>query len=249
VIQPEEAVHFLGDLRLARATALADGENAAALLTCFERLGYHLEWPLWPSGLGSYRAKLLALANRSRVSDALACDRCQSSVADIFDSVLDGRNEAMHVGVSARRLVDHAVRLALFLENGLMADLKLVKHFMVADPVRAHSWQTVAHVRQQMLVNQFSYIPYEHPSGSWRLIPDYSVAAYLRASDDLGDALAKTVGEVVPNQMLKTESAVLIPANAPVNALLKAPTEVRPWLVVEGKEQVLRGILTAFDLL
>ncbi len=53
----------------------------------------------------------------------------------------------------------------------------------------------------------------------------------------------------MPNQALRTEVASLIAANASVNTLLRSPPEMRPWLVVEGKEQILRGIVTAFDLL
>ena len=242
-------MQFLNDLRKARLAALDDGENAAPLLTCFERLGFHLQRPRTPIGLGDYRAKLIAIANRSRISDAIARDACQVTSADLFDSVVRSRNEEMHVGISARRLVDHSVRFAIMLEAGLMADLKLVKHFMVAEPICAQSWQTIAHVRQALLLHQFSYLPYEAAKGKWKLISDYAVATYLRSAADVGEALTRSVGDVVPNQLLRTDDAPTIGPNENVSALLRVPPEMLPWLVVEGREQTLRGIVTAFDLL
>ena len=81
----------------------------------------------------------------------------------------DGRNDALHQGACARHLANHAVQLALVLEDALMPSEPKVSDFMVRDAICAAHWQPISFVRQQMLANSFSYLPF---CGRLTTIPD-----------------------------------------------------------------------------
>lgn len=247
-LTPPEAHFFLNDLRKARLATLGDSENATELLTAFERLGYHCTRPDRPGSLRRYRSALLELTGRSGLEQGYERDPAGCATSDLFDSIVRGRNEIMHVGVSARRLATHAVLFALFLERGLMSDLHLVKHFMVPHPIVAEPWQTVAHVRQTMLLHQFSYLPFRDADGNWKLIADHALAGFLRDPAHRTDRMTNTLAELVPTKQLELISARTTRAWSPIDVLLKEPSAT-PWLVLDDAGEELRGIVTAFDLL
>lgn len=253
LLPPDEGGHhFLNELRWARSAVLDDVQNADAPLTAFERLGYHLERPSMPVGLGSYRAKLIGLARRSELGESL-----NMSAEVLFDLIVAGRNEHMHVGVSARHLADHCVQFSLMLEAGLMSGMHLVKHFMVAAPTCGEHWQTVAQARQAMLLNQFSYLPYLSASGeglggeeskhkrTWPLLADHEVARYLlNRPNDRHRQLARLLEEAIPGDLRLIDAPVIKPTDE-----LPSPSDLRatPFVVAAGRQ--LMGILTSFDLL
>src|SRR5439155_14524227 len=95
----------------------------------------------------------------------------------LYELVRRGRNAAMHEGASARHLTLHAIELALVLEDALMMGMDQIGDYMVRNPVYAALWQPLSFVRQEMLVNSFSYLPVaiEERSGKdWRLVSDLS---------------------------------------------------------------------------
>ena len=85
----------------------------------------------------------------------------------------------MHQGAFARHLTVHAIELAIVLEDAL-TQLKnpMVSNFMVRNPVCAEMWQPVGLIRQQMLVNSYSYLPVLREN-HWYLISDADIAMYL----------------------------------------------------------------------
>lgn len=174
--------------------------------------------------------------------------------------IVGARNEHMHVGVSARHLVSHAVQFSLLLEAGLMSGMRLVKHYMVSSPTCAEHWQTVAQVRQSMLVNQFSFLPYVRADGNdgttttaarakpgttWPVLADHEIARYLlRDRDARGKLLKAILSEVIPGDLKVIEAPILRPTDElPAASDLTAT----PYVIAAGRQLV--GILTSFDLL
>ena len=62
-----------------------------------------------------------------------------------------------------------------------------LKDVMVADPVLAHGWQTVADVRRTMLVNDFSELPLSDGAseGTWETVKAKGLAAYLASEREV----------------------------------------------------------------
>lgn len=198
--------------------------------------------------LGRYENALKQLASESPLAEG-------SRVAwlppfeTLFDLVRSGRNDAVHQGAYARSLADHAVQLALVLEDALMVDATKVSDFMVRDVTTAHMSQPLSAVRQLMLMRSFSFVPLAPALGSWKLLSDRAVARYLRDGDkaERRRRLALTIAEAVPNGLV-LEDAVACSPDASISDALSS--EHRIVLVVEpSAPDRLIGVLTPFDLL
>jgi hypothetical protein len=250
-LPPDEGgIAFVAQLRQARAAAHADSEDAAELFVAFERLGFHLARPKGkPHGLYDYKKQLLGVCRSSEFCAALERSPGESTAADLFESLVAGRNERMHVGIAARRVVAHAVRFALMLEAGLMSNFESAAHFMVRGPTCVEAWQTFAQVRQTMLTNQFSVLPYRSVDRTWVLLGDLDVARYLHDASDRQAALVAKVGEVLPRW--KTSDFSTADFVGPTWKVDPAKLKGAVVLVTDtGKSQgELLGIITPFDLL
>ena len=112
----------------------------------------------------------------------------------LYSSLHSARNDAMHSGAYARHAAVAAVELCIHLEEALMAGPQLptkVADYMVKAPVSVEPWQPVAHARQLMLTNSFSFLPV-HLNG-WKLLSELSVARFLRKHPDRQAALAMRI--------------------------------------------------------
>ena len=112
-------------------------------------------------------------------------------------------------------------------------------------------WHPVSYVRQQMLKYAFSYLPVRMES-SWWLIPEYSVARYLRGAPSQKDRkrrLATPVGDAVAAKELHLLEVNTANPKTLIDDILQRIDE-RPILVVDpGHEDVLIGVLTSSDVL
>ncbi len=270
-------------LRSARDAALADAEGFQAVIHSLELMGQQLAGEI-RNGLGNYKNELKGLAEHSPLSLSvdleqlnkvhslpLHCFRQLSlstdlerlmtyhtSFCDLFDELKDARNDAVHQGAYARILTDHAVELAIILEDALMSKFSRVSQFMVRDVVEAKPWQPVSYVRQQMLKHSFSYIPIRH-GDTWKLISEHSVAQYLRGAPSktkrrkrLAAKIENSLKENNENDRLcapKVANEEIVSPEDSISKILKRIKE-RPLLVVNhGREDVLAGILTSADIL
>ncbi len=251
-LTPESAIYFRDQLREARADAFRNVENYQELLFCIEKLGITLTKEI--SALGKYKKRISALANRS----PLACDipakwsQWHAPFRELYETVREARNDALHQGAFARHLTKHASELSLVLEDALMKDCDKVRDFMVRNPVCTHLWQPVSFIRQVMLLNSFSYLPVWSRSGSeekWHLVPDHSVALYLRGANDRKPRLATSLQDAVKSDGIKLLLASTRSPEDRVTSLLDEGMQ-EPVLIPDPKDsKVLLGILTAFDLL
>lgn len=182
------------------------------------------------------------------MAKASAVHRSWHSPFDIlYESVRKKRNDAMHQGVYARHLTLHSIQASLVLEDALMKDFEKVSDYMVREPVCAYIWQPLSYIRQEMLMNSFSYIPIFYLE-SWQFISDTSIAKYL--AKDREARVAHTVKNAVKNQEgsepLEIDPADIISQDLTISEAVSKMTN-RPLLVIENER--LLGIIAAYDLL
>jgi CBS domain-containing protein len=176
-----------------------------------------------------------------------------AAFATLYSLVQRARNDALHEGAFARHLTNHAVELALVLEDALMADALNALHFMVKDPICARWWQPISSVRKSMLENSFSFLPvFSKVAGDtgWKLLSDFSLARYLREStsnNERNERLAKQLGRVVEAGCIQLAKALECGPEEPISKVLEV-SGGQPVLVV-GPGDELRGIITPFDML
>ena len=249
------AQHFRDELRAARANAFRDAEGFQEILFVIERLGFFLTNRPEAVTLGAFKPKIEELSEKSSLAKELS-DKWRhfhTPISDLYEMVRIARNDALHQGAFARHLTVHAVELALILEDALMDGSNKVSDFMVRNVLVAHEWQPISFIRQEMLVNSYSYIPLQRQENGrpkWYLISDYHVARCIPSDrQEKKERYLQTIGSVLISGDLVIEEAHLCEAETTVE---KARTMLnnKPLLVANKPEldQIL-GIITAFDLL
>lgn len=247
----EAARYFRQELQQARENALKNAEAWDDIIHCVERLGSFLTTSV--NGLNAYKTKVQAEAELSPLATCIPaqCRNFHTPFSLLYSMVQDARNEAMHMGASARHLTTHAIELGLILEDALrmdeMSTMKkyVISDYMVCNPVCAYLWQPVSFIRQQMLTNSFSYLPVEK-KGEWYLVSDLQVAKFLQKSRGLRLASSLEKAEEItlpPVKWLQDTTEVdSVWATFDVN-------DGKPILVFRDDEKKPVGIITPFDLL
>ena len=187
-------------------------------------------------GLGAYASSLCALAETVNAD--------VPAFPIMLTALREARNDAVHLGAAARRITHQATDVALVLEDALQkhANLGLVDHYMVEHPTCAEKWQTVGMVRQAILRMQFSALPYRlSEKDDWKLLTDESVVCYLANGGD-----AELTVEEASSQGLRLNPAKQVQLQAPVGPLRSEGC--LPVIVVDRNNNI-RGVITAFDLL
>lgn len=248
-LSPESRRFFLAMLRDARAAASRDAEAFQEILFSIERLGAFLHQD--QASLGKYKTLLVGLAKSSPLHE-LAKYRCGPDFDRLYDLVQYGRNDAMHQGASARHLVANATTLALVLEDAIVAKGATVQDFMVRNPVCAEMWQPLALIRQQMLLNSFSYLPvrWERMGKLWWLVADFRLAKFLRCGgeSERGKHLATSLADLVRQQNDFLVEAQTMKASESLQSVLDAIRH-EPMVIVDASDQShLMGIVTGFDV-
>ncbi len=253
----DAAIYFRDQFRDARARALHDAEAYQEVLFSIERFGSALTEKI--GTLGSYSEAIMDKARASPLAEDIPTEHRDWHVPfpALYEVVKDARNDALHQGASARHLTAHATQLVLVLEDALNETATNVGDYMVRDPLCAYPWQPISLVRQQMLANNFSFLPIwdEREEPRWRLLSDHAIANYLRSAPSKNgkegrrERLAKTVeGALTSSDLHLTDVQPCDSKTSVAEALelLDGP----PVLVIDrDNHQRLVGILTPFDLL
>lgn len=244
-MRTEERVYFRDLFRDARHQAFQDSEGFQQILFALERLGSFLSGTT--KGLGKYENAIKEIAEESPFANEIPNQwrGYHSPFRSLYELVRDARNDALHQGAYARHLTNHAVQLALIIEDALMVKSKNISDFMVREVVQAEEWQPVSFARQQMLANSYSYLPIRY-KGEWNLISDAAILKYVhperktRLTDRIGDAISKG---------LQLETARCVEPNDSIELVIKDLGE-KPVLVIDplGPDRLV-GITSAFDLL
>jgi len=245
----ETSVYFRNQFREARATALRDAEGFQEILFVLERFGVYLSGKV--RNLGKYKTPISKVASESPLAEYVPTrhESWHLRFSDLYELVREARNDALHQGAFARHLTNNAIQLALVLEDALMNDSTSTADYMVREPVCASIWQPLSFIRQQMLVNSFTYLPVLPTEGStnWLFVADFHIAEYLRKGDRK-DRLAKTLKEAVDDQLSLEQASTCYPST-PISDVLEI-SKGKPVIVVEEEHpKRLLGIVTPFDLL
>ena len=255
-INPRAAKQFREQLRAAREYALKDAEAFDGIIHVIERLGSLVLGRV--AALGEYHDKLKKLAGRSELS--VHQRNFHTPFSPLYRMVARARNDAMHMGASARHLTTHAIELALILEDALImnndstdinanASPSCISDYMVREVMVAHLWEPVSFIRQKMLSNSFSFLPFQNKEGKWLIISDLEIAKFLQGhlQEGRNKRLAKTLAEVMDENSFKPACCHM--GNESIETILEK-FNGKPVLVFadERKGQII-GILTAFDLL
>ena len=247
-LRAEENIAFAREFKAARFTAIQDAECFDELLFTVERLG---SFSIRKQGdLGAYERSLSLLAVESPLHHeaALKHPAFHLDFHTLYDQVCIARNDALHQGAVARHLARNAQEIALILEDALMTKAKFAAEFMVRDPVCAELWQPLSAIRRTMLLNNFSFLPYGTKDGTWKLISDCNLVAYLRVSESQRkERLLSSLAEALGPGKLENTHPRRCDLNTPIGALASDISEV-PCLVISDNNR-LCGIITAFDLL
>ena len=248
-----QKVHFRDELRDARAAAFRDAEEFDCILFAIERLGSFLLGKI--EALGEYQSVLITLAKDSGLSLLRKpLHSWNPPFNRLFGQLVEARNDALHQGAFARHLTTHAVQVSLILEDALMAGRDKVADFMVKNVTTASLWQPLSFVRQQMLVNSFSFLPIlddaQRPTGE--LIADCSLASYLRTARK--ERLAHMLRDAVNSGELPLLTTRMCCSTDKVSSVLddvRMKDQRLPVLVVDeqGDRRYLIGLVTGFDLL
>ena len=148
-------------------------------------------------------------------------------------------------------MADHLVDLVLISEDYIIPTMQTVGDLMVPNPLTAESWHLVGIVRNAMLKNSFSYMPYYLDDGvekGWFLISDESVVGYLKRGRSSKGAYNKA-RSVTVETAIRDQDLVAVPSpTLMASDLVPDHQQQVPWLVFDDRGHLL-GILTNFDLL
>jgi CBS domain-containing protein len=247
----ETAVYFRDQFREARSIALRDAEGFQEILFTLERFGSYLTGKI--QDLKQYEIQIRDVALESPLAVYVPTHHQSWHLAfsKLYELVREARNDALHQGAFARHLTNHATQLALILEDALMKELTTTaRDYMVREPVRASFWQPLSFIRQQMLVNSFTYLPVQSTESplNWLFVSDYLIAEYLRRDDRRKERLARTLKDAVEDGLVPEQASTCCP-DTPISEVLGI-SKGKPVLVVEkGQSDRLLGIVTPFDLL
>ncbi|WP_407538644.1 hypothetical protein Q0M94_10710 [Deinococcus radiomollis] len=234
--QPEHT-YFLRRLRDARYAVLRDAENFINICSTLEELGCRLKEDK-ATGLGGYRKEFRALSAHGGM------DETRFDV--LFDQVRLARNDAAHQGVFARNAAKRAVKLCVYIEGIIMTQLKQIGDVMSGHLLLAQPYHTLSHLREEMLTNSFSFLPYQVADG-YRLISDIDVARLLRNPQYSSRSYTTTVSQLDPQWLEGLHPAEVLQETDLLSAVIER-ISVFP-AVVERSEGLPVGIITAFDLL
>lgn len=257
-LDSQKALYFRREFQQARDQAFRDAEAFEGIIHVVERMGCYIKEET--GVLGRYVDCLTDFAKDSALAETIPSEHRTHHIpfGKLYQMVKDARNDAMHTGAFARHLTVHAVELALVLEDALEAKILEPRlcDYMVRNPVCAELWQPVSFVRQQMLVNSFSYLPIRPDNDEWKLISDREIARYLRSSPSneiRKQRLAKKLSEAINDGDAKIELGPKVTLRSDETLVVDMIKEFNgnPVLLYKKNDEQknIVGILTAFDLL
>ena len=259
-LQP--ALSFRDDFRKAREAAQQDAEDFEQVVFALERLGTYL-CAIQHTGLGKYERSIKVLALHSPLASPTPTERpFHTPFDELFELVKNCRNSAMHEGVFARNLTQHAIQIAIVIEDALTRIIAIlntgapqISDFMIRNPICAEMWQPLSFIRQSMLANSFSYLPiWREDEQMWHGISDLALATYL-GPNTYGSPRKERLSQILGSASgggLHLPPAITIRADKSVPdaiAALKGARDPAMLLVVDDDEKHLLGIVTPFDLL
>ena len=249
----KECIYLWKRLQKARYQALGDGENWLGIAQAIEAVGNAIVPPQKVGkGLGQMRREFSQFVECHptirKGREGTEEGPFESTFDNLFEEVINVRNDEAHTGVAARAAVRIATAVGIYLEDTLMAvsdSEKDIKAYIQTEVVRIYTWQRLGECRRLMLTHSFSYLPLLR-EGKWEILVDADLAKYLAVTGWKGRK--ETVGEAVAkggNGLNVEEAPIVEPNDSKQDALKK----MKGKAAVVIKKEALVGIVTPFDLL
>ena len=250
LLSDDQRLGFRDQLREARSIALKDAEAFTEILFVIERLGAALvnKSDEKTFNLGTYEKYIKELIDVN-ISNDDRSNLYHTPFKQLYKLVKEARNDALHQGAQARHITTHTIRLSIMIEDALTIDKTTVSDYMVRSPIIASKWHPVSYVRQMMLENSFSFIPfYDEDKKKWLLISDVKVAHYLQSERKL--RLAHCLGKVFKEIEHSGKIRYCKERDTISDLMKQKKLSVEPCLIHHPKDKShLLGLITAFDIL
>ena len=250
-----------GDLKTALTEVASGRAGVASLLHEIERIARYAS--------GRHRANLGNSAEDMRTLVGLYARFALQDTGlggmgwdRLYEVVREARNDIAHTGTEAVLAAARTKALAAVLLEALLGiaveDEMRLAEVMVANPVCAQGWQTVADVRRTLLVTDFSELPLAGggAGGEWQTVTAHGLAAYLGSDEDeRRERMGRTLDEALADtpSPLRLSPAPTAPEDTPVREIWEGDSERSEVPLMVTREAaggpVLVGIVTAFDLL
>lgn len=251
-LSPDERQYYRDKLRSARYAALANSEGFLSICFVLEDLGIRLLGI--QKSIGGYQQAITHLVPKKNRKVEVGQQHLFSPFSVLYQTVRNGRNDAMHTGSYARHVTVRAIELCVLLEDSLMSSAdffdKPVLNYMVREPTVLDELQPVARARQLMLTHSFSNIPV-FTGGSWHLLSDISLSKYLANNSISRELLlGYSIKEAfnLPEGRLKLQEIAARDRNTKVGDLLNQSADnASLWVIAEGPN--ILGIITPFELM
>ena len=247
-------IEFRDQFRDARHYALEDAEEYQKILFVLERLGSYLSES--QEGLKQYECYIRQLVECHHPNGGRPPEGYSHYFMDfdtLYTRVREGRNDAQHQGAVARILTSHSVQLSIILEDALSnvkeseKDPK-IKDYLVRNPVCASLWQPIGFIRQIMLENSFSSLPFQCGE-TWYVVSDCDIARYLAGckGKKRKEKLNKTLEYVKKSKEICPRKTIVVSPDKTVSEVVKC----REWPILVKRDECeeLLGIVAAFDLM
>lgn len=265
-LDKEIKLFFINQLKEARLEALKDAEGYQKILHVVEKMGSYMTGEI--RDLNYYRKRIEEVASESPYATEIPykCQAWHTPFDKLYELVRQSRNDAMHQGVVARHLTRSLVLMALVLEDAMKVNNRAsITDIMVRNIVTAELWHPVSFVRQQMLINSFTYLPLFDGS-EWKVISDHAVARYLFncSNSERKKRLIQTIAQAKSNGLSLDNGLVVRLVNGsdtkhanlinidgePVElSNLVNQSKGSPILVTAEDNKRLVGLITPFDML
>jgi len=243
-----QKIYFRDIFREARYKALIDAEDFDSLFHAIETFGAFLSTNLKHNSLSYYKEYIEDFVRESPFYNSLTKEfpAYHSSFSFLYEEVRKFRNGSAHQGVHARNKIRYAIELCLIIESKLNQMDEQVSNYMVRSPLTASDWEPLSHVRKEMLIHSYSYIPI-FINDNWQLISDYGLYKYLKAENQ-ESKLRENIQTAVGNGLELIQPARKVAETDSINSI--NPNSTTPVLVFSNQdEDRLLGIITSFDLI
>lgn len=263
-VSQEQAIYFRNEFRKARLATERDPQNCLAIAQVLESFGTQVCSNKHEHSIGRCAGAVKKFVRKFNPISETLCPDYHIRFGRLYEIVRDSRNDLAHRGSRAKYFAPRFMELTIAIEDALMNHDKIekVQDYMVRDVATAQLSQPLSAIRQAMLINSFSYMPYfdkdDKGKCNWFVVSDADIADYLRSGSserDKRDRLNHTLkcATTDENGMARCKPTVYEPEKLVSEIFEDCEWRKKrhlPILVCRADDkQHLLGILTASDLM
>ena len=257
-ISQEQAIYFRNEFRKARLAIERDPQNCTSISYVLESFGSQIcNEKKGRHSLGHCADEIKEFVRKHNPISETLCPDYHIRFGRLYEVVREGRNDMAHRGSRAKYFAPRFMELSITIEDALMNhdSIERVQDYMVRDVATAQLSQPLSAIRQNMLMNSFTYMPYfDKIECKWFVVSDADIAVYLRSGErNKRDRLNHTLKCAIKNGIDRRKPTVCEPEKLISKILEDGEWQEKRHLPIlvhhPGNKQHLLGILTASDLM